>query len=221
MRYIKRYSAFLAAGLVALAGLCGGALAQTQAQTADYTVNGAPVAREMGMLMEFYGFAPGAYYIDINGNYGVSGQPPQGNVSGGMVYGWTGVEPRTVAGNPYAEAYVNGVAGARIFWVYSPSIFSGATGGSSGYYHFCPGGRLYTSSEGAISVGGGNDPWAGVAGTSGNAGRWEVVSGMQGPELVGYHGNASQRVTLVTLLQGSWKVGQTKYAVEPGKASCY
>ncbi len=118
---------------------------------------------------------------------------------------------------------------ARIFWVYSPSIFSGATGGSSGYVHLCPDGLALRSSEGSISIGGdynpdyvgGRDSWAGVAGVSASAGRWAIEPGAQGPDLVVYsQDGSSQRAPVSVVRQGSWKYGQTKYAIEPNKASC-
>ena len=205
------------------------------ARAGDYTVNGSSVAPEMAMLLEHLGFGPGAYYIDAQGNYGKSGEPPQGNFHGGPARGWSGAEPTTVVGNPYAEAYVNGVSGARIFWVYSPSIFSDVKGGGSGYYHICPGNVYYASSEGSVSLSdryngkAHEDPGAGrvigssvgVASTGSSAGRWAIEKGVQGPELVGYAPDGgANRVPIATMLQGSWKVGQTKYAVEAGKASC-
>ena len=193
-----------------------------------YTVNGSKVAPEMAQLLAHHGFAPGSYYVDARGNYGAAGRPPQGNVDGGPVRGWSGSEPVGIAGNAYAQAYVNGVAGARVFWVYSPSIFSGATGGSSGYYHFCPGSIVHRSSEGATHVGGAYDgrtghsgSWAGVAGHSRSSGRWAIERGPAGPVLAVFDsGGSVQRVPIATLLRGRWQSGQTRYVVEPGKASC-
>jgi len=191
-----------------------------------YTVNGQPVASEMQQLLSFHGFKPGDYYIDTAGNYGNKGSPPSGNIDGGPVRNWRG-EPKSVADNAYAQAYVNGIAGVRVFWVYSPSIFSGATGGASGYYHLCPNNRYFRSSEGAINVGGDynaqtgqNNAWGGVAGTHQGGGRWSVNPSANGPLLQLSGSDGSHSVLLSTLLQGSWKMGQTKYAAEPGKASC-
>ena len=205
---------------VALLTVAFAATASAQAKADGYTVNGRPVAPEMAALLEHGGFAPGPYYVDRQGNYGKSGQPPQGNLDGGPPRGWTGTEPRGIANNPYAQAYVNGVSGVRVFWVYSPSIFSGASGGSSGYYHICPNHVFHRSSEGATSIGG-NGSWAGVAGTSSGGGRWKIERGAAGPVLAlfGQDGNV-QRVPIATMLQGRWKAGQTTYAVEQGKASC-
>lgn len=222
---IKATSLFTRAGLTrigasifALAGLAGSAMAQS-----DYTVNGAPVAPEMQQLMAFYGFGPGAYYIDANGNYGLSGEAPGGNLDGGPARGWSGVEPTGVDGNLYAQAYVNGVTGVRVFWIYSPGIFSEATGGSSGYVHICPGNVYHSSSEGATNVGGGygDNSWAGVAGMSRNAGRWGIEESTNGPVLAVYDSaGGARRVPIATMLQGKWKYGQFTYAAEVGKAAC-
>ena len=199
---------------------------QSSAKT-EYTVNGHEIAPEMSMLLTFYGFAAGDYYVDNFGNYGKTGAAPTGNISGGPVSNWSGKEPVGIANNAYAQAYVNGVKGIRVFWVYSPSIFSGATGGSSGYYHICPGNVYYRSSEGGISVGGEydsttghNGPWAGVAGTRQGGGRWTIQNSANGPLLVLTGTDGTHQVLITTLLQGRWKIGQTSYAVEANKASC-
>lgn len=217
-------TAALALVAIALSAMSAGA----QAQDRGYTVNGETVAPEMRKLMAFYGIGPGAYYIDAQGNYGPVGEAPQGNIDGGPARNWSGVEPKGVANNPYAQAYVNGVTGVRIFWVYSPSMFSGATGGSSGYVHVCAGNVYHRSSEGATSIGGEydvetghNDSWAGVAGVSRDAGRWAIEDSANGPLLAFYDSDGgAQRVALATMLQGRWKAGQTTYAVEIGKAAC-
>lgn len=197
--------------------------AMSAASNDGYTMNGAAIAPEMQKLMAHFGFGPGAYYIDNHGNYGLSGDAPSGNFHGGPVNNWSGVEPTGIDGNPYAQAYVNGVTGVRIFWVYSPSIFSGVTGGSSGYVHICPGNVYHSSSEGASNVGGGynDNSWAGVAGMSRNAGRWAIEDTPNGPMLAAYdNAGGAQRVLIATMLQGKWKYGQTTYAAESGKAAC-
>ncbi|MHA7871214.1 MAG: hypothetical protein ACX939_02580 [Hyphococcus sp.] len=213
---------------VVLAASCAFSASAETAKEAAYTVNGQPVADEMQKLMAFYDIGPGDYYIDPYGNYGPAGQPPTANIDGGPPRNWSGVEPKGIDNNAYAQAYVNGVAGVRIFWVYSPSMFSGATGGSSGYVHVCPGNVYYRSSEGALNVGGEydvetghNDSWAGVAGISSGAGRWAVEDSAQGPVLAFFDSDGgAQRVALATMLQGRWKFGQTTYAAEAAKASC-
>jgi hypothetical protein len=218
---MKMLSRLAAAGVAAVLGW--GAAAE-----GGYTVNGAEIAPEMAALLAHYGFEPGAYYIDQNGNYGRSGSAPSGNFHGGPARGWSGVEPTGVGSNPYALAYVNGVTGVRVFWVYSPSIFSDVKGGSSGYVHICPGNVYHSSHEGAVNVGGDydvgtgqNDSWAGVAGQSAATGRWTIENGPQGPTLALYGPDGgSQSVPVATMMQGSWTFNRTKYAAEAGKASC-
>ena len=158
---------------------------------------------------------------DAAGNYGPKGQAPVGNLGGGPPVNWRG-EPQGLADNPYAQAYVNGVVGTRIFWVYSPSIFSGATGGSSGYYHICAGNRFYSSAEGATNLGGGSGDagWVGVAGTSEYAGSWSVQRSPNGPLLTFSGSGGSNQLLLTTLLQGRFVDGRTQYAVEAGQATC-
>lgn len=201
---------------------------ESSGQSDHYSINGSAVAPEMGALLKHYGFEPGAYFIDPNGNYGRSGSAPMGNLSGGPMHGWSGVEPTTIDGNPYAQAYVNGVAGVRVFYVYSPSIFSDIKGGASGYYHICPDNVYYQSHEGAVSMGGGGDAaktedrsWVGMAQQSDGGGRWEIESGPQGPTLALYsQQGGGQRVPITVLLQGKFEYNQTKYVVEAGKAAC-
>jgi len=193
-----------------------------------FSVNGSEVAPEMGALLRHYGFEPGAYYIDAHGNYGRSGGAPMGNINGGPMRGWNGVEPTTVHGNAYAQAYVNGVSGIRVYYVYSPSIFSDIKGGASGYYHICPGHVYHQTHEGAISMGGGPDKsstqdrtWVGVANQSGVTGRWQIENGPQGPVLALFNPKGgAQRVPLTTLIRGRFEYNRTKYVVETGKASC-
>ncbi len=216
----------IAAAICALSAMFG---IPALAQPSDaYTVNGESIAPEMAQLMSFYDLTPGAYYIDPYGNYGLTGEAPTANIDGGPARNWSGVEPVGIENNAYAQAYVNGVTGVRFFWVYSPSIFSGATGGSSGYVHVCPANIYHRSSEGATNIGGDydsstgqNDSWAGVAGMSRNSGRWAIESGANGPTLAFYDNDGGvQRVAIATMLQGRWKVGQTTYAVEANKAAC-
>ncbi len=145
--------------------------------------------------------------------------------------------------NPYAQgapqgygygqpqmggAGADGVAGSRVFWVTSASLFSSA-GGASGYVHLCPGGVLRTSSESSVSVGGDynsqtmrNNDWAGAAGVSQGGGRWAVENSQDGPVVALYFADGSTgSYALSNVQSGSWSWGRTRYAVERGQASCY
>lgn len=204
----------------------------------EYTVNGEPMAPEVIQMMALMGMPPGAYYVDEYGNFGLVGQPPfinlyhaQGLQPPAPQQGQQGADtppampqqPDAVAPEP-SQGDPAGIAGSRVFWIYSPSILSEAQGGASGYIHICPGNVFHRSSESSVSVGGEynsqlgvNEAWAGAAGTSTSGGTWTV----QGDMVVLQDADGSQQqIYLSDLQQGSWKIGQHKYAVERGKASC-
>ena len=232
MKYLTYLIAALALSLVA-------ALSSAEAQDSGYTLNGEPVPYDMAMQMYANGLPPGAYAFDEYGNFGVAGQPPFINADGGPVRysgpkitdmgsGAFGGQPQTQPSYPSVQGSYGsggGYEGTRIFWIYSPSIFSEARGGASGYIHLCPGGIFYRSSEGSVSVGGeynsqtqSNNPWAGAAGTSRGSGRWQVEGNM----VVLYNNDGGQQnFSTQNLSRGSWKIGQHKYASERGRASCY
>ena len=233
--YVKRVLATLAIGLI-----LGVSTADAQGAT-GYTLNGEPVPQDMAFQMYMNGLPPGAYQFDEYGNFGVEGEEPFINADGGPVrysgakitdmmqggvFGSSQSQQPAAPGGYGSQGYGgNGLEGTRIFWIYSPSIFSEARGGASGYIHLCPGGVFYRSSEGSVSVGGGynsqtqsNDGWAGAAGTSRGAGQWQL----QGNMVALYNNDGGQQnFSAQNIAQGSWKVGQYKYAAERGRASCY
>ena len=235
MKYVKHALAALAIGW-------GIAAMPAQAQETGYTLNGQPVPQDMAMQMYMNGLPPGAYQFDEYGNFGMVGAEPFINADGGPVR-YSGPKITDMQGGMFGEQPSqpqqptspggygmggntggNGIEGTRIFWIYSPSIFSEARGGASGYIHLCSGGVFHRSSEGSFSVGGeynsqtqSNDPWAGGAGTSRGSGQWQV----QGTSVMLYdHDGGQQTIPLQYLNQGSWKIGQHKYASERGRASC-
>ncbi len=111
-----------------------------------------------------------------------------------------------------------GVDGIRVFWIQT-SILSNS--GASGFVHFCPGGAVYTSSEGSFSVQGGS-AWAGGAHTSAADGSWNVTQEPEGAYVNIQFGDGSTGDYWVSDLIGgqSWRVGQYKYAAEQGRATC-
>lgn len=217
----------------------GPVLAQSSTQ---YTVNGEPMTPDVVQMMGFFGMPPGEYYIDDYGNFGLVGQPPfvnlyeaQGLVAPLPQQGQEGVgalpqapamtpqqsptiEPQPAQGDPA------GISGSRVFWIYSPSIFSDAQGGASGYIHICPGNVFHRSSEGSFSVGGEynsqfgeNESWAGGAHVASNGGHWSI----QGDSVILQSNDGDrQQIYLSDLQNGRWQIGRHKYAVERGKASC-
>ena len=226
---------------IVLAGtyLSQNATAQSYPQ---YTVNGEPMTPDVIQMMTLFGMPPGAYYIDNYGNFGLVGQPPfmnlyeaqgleidpsqQGQQGAGVMPQAPSVAPEQppVQQPQPSQGDPAGIAGSRVFWVYSPSIFSSATGGASGYIHICPNNVFHRSSEGSFSVGGeynsqigGNESWAGGAHVARDGGSWSVA----GDTIVLQDADGSQQqIYLSDLQNGRWKIGQTKYAVERGKASC-
>ncbi len=133
------------------------------------------------------------------------------------------------------EENVSQIPFTRIYWVFTPSPLSAARGGASGYIHLCPGYVFHRSSEGSFSVGRGyrpdisTDPNSGTnenvsgASVSRNAGRWAIEPGPNGQDLVLYNDDESrsvQRLRLQWVLDGSWRIGRTRYASERGKATC-
>lgn len=204
------------------------------------TLNGKPLTMQERAFFDMLGLPHGDYFVRDNGDFGLNGKDPLFNVVK-LVEAWErGEQPDIPGVNPggppvhgpdqsrQSRQQVSGgtgLEGLRVFWVYSPSIFSGATGGSSGYIHLCPGGVFYRSSEGSISVGGGynsrygmNDSWAGAAGTARASGRWGLDGG--GNVVLTDNDGGRTEVPLTTIQQGRWTWGQTKYVAEPGKASC-
>lgn len=220
--------------LAAACAACAVAFAPAPVSAQDYTLNGRALSMEELQMFAFFGLPPGAYYVDEDGNFGLVGQPPIMNIYAAQGQTPPQRQPAFSEENATGGGSDAAVVGARIFWVYSPSMFSGATGGSSGYIHVCPGHVFYRSSEGSLSVGGDyrpslesdpttgmNNDWAGMAHQAQSAGRWTVHAGEQGPELHLTNSDGSVQEIPVSLLEGGrWKWGQTQYAVEPGHASC-
>jgi len=193
---------------------------------------------------------PGGYYVDEVGDFGPLDEAPVMNIySGGPALGTgSGAPPQLPAATPApaqdpppavtAPATPDttppvtdaaaALVGARIFWVYSPSIFYSATGGASGYIHLCPGSVFHRSSESSFSVGGDydsehgmNDSWAGGAHVARSSGRWSLQGAGAGVALLLQNADGStQRFAADALRQGRWQIGQTRYAVESGRASC-
>jgi len=166
-----------AGAAILLAGLAMVAAPVAQPAAAQgydyYRLNGETMPLEMQQMMALNGFAPGDYYVDEVGNFGMVGYPPVMNVNGGpplpggsgqpATQGMGGMpggaQPQSQPSMPTqppmpAQPMGNdgGLTGTRMFWMYSSMV---TTGGSSGYVHLCPGGVYYRSSEGSFSVGGG------------------------------------------------------------------
>lgn len=235
-----KFRVTIGAGIFALAlWLCVGVSISpaAEAQGYSYQVNGQTMDPQMAQQMAYLGLPPGEYYIDRYGNFGMVGYPPLMNANGGPVLGQgqqgfaQPFQTGPVQGTPGQQAGGQGqtpvgsdgeLTGTRMFWVYASMV---TTGGSSGYFHLCPGGVFYRSAEGSFTVGGrynsrtgSNDPWAGGAGTATGTGQWSEQGGtlyLNGTDGSTWHFRVSdvQRGT-------RWRVGQFNYAAERGKATC-
>lgn len=202
--------------------------AYQQGYAQQYTLNGEVLTGEDAQLFMMLGLPFGDYYATDAGDFGLVGQPPLFNL---FELETMMSDPNAMAGGGFGQqpgygtsAGGSGLEGTRIFWVYSPSMFSGASGGASGYIHLCPGGVFHRSSEGSISVGGEynsaagmNNSWAGMAQTSAGAGQW-TVSG--GTVTLRDHDGGQQQISVSAIQGGSWKIGQHSYGAERGRASC-
>ena len=109
---------------------------------------------------------------------------------------------------------VAGVDGTRVFWIQT-SVLSNS--GGSGYVHFCPGGVVYTSSEGSFLL-----SRAGGAHRSRGAGVWRLTQNRGYPYVaVRFNDGSTGGYWVNDLTSGrSWRVGQYKYAAEQGRATC-
>lgn len=143
-------------------------------------------------------------FFDGNGMGGWETQPPS--------------EP-VVARQPVRPAARGlGIEGVRMFWIQT-SVLSNS--GASGFVHFCPGGVLYTSSEGSFAVEGGGG-WAGGAHALAGGGRWSILYENGNPYVhIEYAGGTTEWYWVADLLSGdAWRSGQYKFAAERGRATC-
>lgn len=229
---------------VSLVGGCGSD--DTQANYTDYTVNGESLDAGQAEMLAAAGLPPGGYWLDGAGNFGVDGAPEaffqldwadlensgpwptMRNGFGAMAAGeaepgWNSsgqIQPAVKPDRASAPARQPSsvVDRVRLFWIQT-SILSNS--GASGYVHFCPGGAIYTSSEGSFSVAGG-DGWAGGAHTSNASGRWSLATDDGQPYVnVEYGDGTSEWYWVSDLTSGqSWRSGQYKMAAERGRATC-
>jgi len=121
------------------------------------------------------------------------------------------------------------IAGARMHWITKTSILSSSSGGAYGEIDFCSNGQFLDYSESSVSVQGGTYNYntgqysssAGAASTSNSQGRWQVTN--ENGELLlvmNYHNGNTYSYYVSNVLDGSWRDGQYKYAMDWGKAQC-
>ena len=221
-------------------------VAASGAADTGYTVNAQSLPLEQAYLLAEAGLPPGGYWLDPDGNFGIVGEPipllrltPEDIQATGPWPPFQALPPSasTPSSEPVAppppsappkqerasprpkQGRVAGVDGTRLFWIQT-SILS--NNGASGYVHFCPGGLVYTSSEGSFMVGGAGSGSAGGAYTSNASGRWSLAEEDGQPYVNVHYGDGSSEWYWVAALKDgrSWRSGQYRFAAEPGKATC-
>lgn len=118
---------------------------------------------------------------------------------------------------------VNLIAGSQLVYYTSNSILSDNHHSSITYVNFCANGTYWLNYDGSFSVHGntGGSVYGGSNGQS--RGTWKVVDYQGQPYLhtVAQDGTSNYYpVYKHLILQGSWKVGNTKYAVQRNKVFC-
>lgn len=115
------------------------------------------------------------------------------------------------------------VAGGRLVYYTSSSIFSPGTASSMTFMHFCSDGKFYSTTDASFSIEGDYGGSAHGSSRGNQHGKWSVFQkGGQSLILLQYS-NGTREVSVLNeqrLRQGRWKQGNTQYAFERGKAAC-
>ncbi|MGF1511903.1 MAG: hypothetical protein ACFB9M_20605 [Myxococcota bacterium] len=138
-------------------------------------------------------------------------------------------EAPEAAGGPTGQAAAR-IGGSALFILSTGSIMRPHSSYSSSEIDFCSNGTFRDRSEYGYSVGGDydvergqNDDWAGGAGRTRSSGRWAIEQGQQGPVVRLYWNNEEGSRTdypLQQFMEGRWRVGRTKYAVDWKNGEC-
>lgn len=120
-------------------------------------------------------------------------------------------------------ALFQAIAGSRLAYYTRTSILNDSTASSLTFVSFCPDSRFYVQTEGSFSVEGygGN---AQGANRGQRSGTWQIfhAQGVPSLRLVFADGTVTEYpINLQGLYDGRWRVGNTQYAIERGKAVCY
>lgn len=118
---------------------------------------------------------------------------------------------------------VNLVAGSQLVYYTSTSILSDNRASSITYVNFCPGGTYWVNYDGSFAVHGDYGGSAYGASNGQYVGKWKIVDyqGMPYLHMVAQDGNSNYYpVYKHLILQGSWKSGNTKYAIQRNKVNC-
>jgi hypothetical protein len=126
--------------------------------------------------------------------------------------------------NPEVSAELHRlISGGQLVFYRRTSYVSSSTASSMTYVNFCPDGSFNTSTDGSYSVEG--DYGGNVHGASRAAdyGRWEVLTHNGSPAIKLTYADGNTSINLFSrerLRKGRWRIGNTQYAFQRGKAVC-
>ncbi|MEO1653629.1 MAG: hypothetical protein AAFU64_08795 [Bacteroidota bacterium] len=115
------------------------------------------------------------------------------------------------------------IAGSQLVYYTSNSILSDNRHSSITYVNFCRDGRFWLNYDGSFSVKGSTGGSAMGASNGTSYGTWELISQAGSPYLRMNFQNGRRDLYPVykhLILQGSWKNGNTKYAIQRNKVQC-
>ena len=115
------------------------------------------------------------------------------------------------------------VAGSQVVYYTRTSYLSDNVASSITYVNFCPDGRFWVNYDGSFSVEGNYGGNAQGATYGRNSGRWQLVDYQGQPAVFLAYRNGNTAVNPLNkerLLQGRWRIGNTKYAVQRNKVVC-
>ena len=130
----------------------------------------------------------------------------------------------TPATRPADADLFNLIAGGQLVYYTRTSYVNSSTASSMTYVNFCPNGSFNTSTDGSYSVEGNYGGNAHGVNRGSNYGRWEVLQYNGSPvvKLTYANGNTSMNpFSRERLLSGRWRIGNTQYAFQRGKAACW
>lgn len=126
--------------------------------------------------------------------------------------------------SPADASLHNLIAGGQLVYYTRTSYVNSSTASAMTYVNFCPDGSFNTSTDGSYSVEGNYGGNAHGVNRGNNYGRWEVLqyNGTPVVKLTYANGNTSMNpFSRERLLSGRWRIGNTQYAFQRGKAACW
>lgn len=115
------------------------------------------------------------------------------------------------------------IAGSQLAIYNRTSILNDSNASSLTYINFCSNGRFSINYDGSFSVEGNYSGNAQGASRGKQSGNWKLLQSADGPQVQLQYNNGqieNYPVYKNYLLQGSWRVGNTQYAIQRNKAIC-